>query len=253
MSIKTILGMTGVVGIIAGVTALSFGTTVPYSGVDTVRDASVFLVLYGDQGQPLGSCSGTLIDDLYKADGDQVTVLTAGHCASGISFAMIELPGELNNYRIPGNSYGFLPVKVDDQADVAVFQADNVTEKDLPEARIYGGTVSFGDVLYVSGFPLGLPQDLSWGLASMVMCIEDFAKAMGIESCDWLRNSVPISPGSSGSGVYKLTNRGFEIVGVISAGYQSRMETSSKFSLAVTLENLRSFLHRFSVDGPTKA
>lgn len=233
----------------AGAIAFSLAPSAPKAGIEIVRDATVQLNLFTADGALLGTCSGSLIDDPYKSDGDQTTILTAGHCATDdVSYATVNFGSVIGNVWVEGTSYGFTVANKSDESDVALYQAEIPTEvsSKLPEAVVYGGNVMFGDELTISGFPLGLPQDLVTGWASFIECMPEFANVMGITSCEWLRSSALISPGSSGSGVYKLTSDGYQLVGVVSGGYSGFGDLFTKFSYIVTVENLRSFLEGFA-------
>lgn len=221
---------------------------IPTKSFDQLREASVMIKT------DHGSCSGTLIEDPFKDDGIQTTILTAAHCGVVGDTVTIKEWSLIGNRKILGETIEFKAVARSTETDVMIFQSDSPAL--LPSVPIYGGTVSFGDRIFISGYGQGLPQDLTFGYAGFIEESCPFVRRMGWSSCDFLRVSNFISPGNSGSGVWKETEEGYVLVGVVSNGYISRFETSSRFSYAVTIDNLRSFIEKIRQNGldpqPTK-
>lgn len=230
---------------LAGAVALgvSAGTPTGTGDLSVMRDSSVQIKIAGG-----GSCSGTIIKDPYLEDGEQTTILTAGHCGKVGGLAFVTDYSILYNQKVAGVTYGFVAVAESTEADVLIYQAE--TKMKRPEAPIYGGNVSFGDKLFVTGYGRGLPQDLVDGYAAFIESDCAFTSQLSLSSCEMLRISAPISPGNSGSAVWKeLADGSYEVVGVVSAAYSSMGETSSKYAWSVTTDLLRSFLKKVAKDG----
>lgn len=233
-----------------GVGALVFAseafTQKNYSDITTIRDATVQISILDKNGKDVGSCSGSVIDDPDLSNGEQVTVLTAGHCALEGGYAAITEKILIGNRLLDGKTYYFTIGDKSKKADVSIYQGYGVPLEAFPtKAKLYGGTVSFGDKIYVSGFPLGLTQDLRDGYVGYVEPNVELNKQMDLTDVEVLRVSLSTSPGHSGSGVYKLTDDGYELIGVMSGAYLGMMAMESTIAYSVTTENVKEFLRNF--------
>jgi len=171
------------------------------------------LEVYDSRNKPLGQGSGFFI----KPSGVLVT-----------NFHVIKGAGRVIAH-LPSGAYYVLkaPLFTDEKADIAVLQFD---ARETPSIKGFGDSdlVQIGDEVYALGTPNGLEATYSAGTVSN--------PSRQVDGQTFIQFSAPISPGSSGGGLFDLDG---EVIGITAAsenirtGPQAGMTQNLNFAVPI--------------------
>jgi S1-C subfamily serine protease len=192
-------------------------------------------------------CSGTVIQDPDMSDGEQTTILSAKHCLEdGQTVGSVI---EVNIPRVVGNVYmGDIKMKVivkdvSKKSDLILLQAMKQGEGlDLPKVSVYNGLPQYGQDVWAVGYPAGELRTVTDGLLGLIQKIYYVGTTTCVFdsiSCDYQKSTAPIYPGSSGGGLFILSDDGYELIGVLT-GMDIRMSFAAFYT---PLPEIQEFLN----------
>lgn len=208
--------------VLAGVAAFglaSFGAAnlMPEQNVTSMQDMVNSSVQIGKY------CSGTVIQDPDLSDGEQVTVISAHHCLDsdqGVGTILeVNVPNIVGNEYVSDKTIKVIVTDVSEKSDLILMQVLDATEgRDLPKIDIYKGLPQFGDDVVSVGYPLGGVRTMTTGILGYIESLMYVYKTSCVfpsESCRYQKATPGIAPGSSGGGLFKWTDNGYELIGVL--------------------------------------
>jgi hypothetical protein len=159
-----------------------------------------------------------------KAQGSGVVIESSASASRIATNAHVVGSAEMVHIRVDGKDYRGEVLTVDDELDIALIL---VRDSKLPAARIYQDPVQPkpGTAVYAIGSPLGLDRTITSGILSAT-------RKMG--GTEWLQFSSPISPGSSGGGLF---NEKAELLGITT----SKMAAGEGLGFAVKMTDILDF------------
>lgn len=186
----------------------------------TLQDAAKASVQIGKY------CSGTVIEDPDLSDGEQVTIISAQHCLDGTqgvgTVLEINIPNIVGNEYVSDKTVKAIVTSVSDKSDLILIQILDAEEgRNLPKAKVYGGTPQFGDEVVALGYPFGGLRTMTTGVLGYVenlMYVFKTSCVFPSESCRYQKATPGVAPGSSGGGLFKETDYGYQLIGVLTGG-----------------------------------
>lgn len=159
-----------------------------------------------------------------KAQGSGVVIESSSSASRIATNAHVVGSAEMVHIRVDGKDYRGEVLAVDDELDIALIL---VRDFKLPAARTYQDPVQPkpGTTVYAIGSPLGLDRTITSGILSAT-------RKMG--GAEWLQFSSPISPGSSGGGLF---NEKAELLGITT----SKMTAGEGLGFAVKTADILDF------------
>lgn len=135
------------------------------------------------------------------------TIVTAAHCVDGAELDTLYVLSYGHDTPIPA-----MVSASDPGADIAIVEAAPLVEHDVASL---GPSPEAGDPVSAVGHPLGMRWSFSCG---HVAAVRDFASTIGEDTVDitWIQATTPISPGSSGGGLWDAAGR---LIGIASRSF----------------------------------
>lgn len=159
-----------------------------------------------------------------KTLGSGVVIESSSSASRIATNAHVVGTAEIVRIRADGKDYQGKVLAVDDELDIALIL---VRDARLPASKIYQGPAQPkpGTAVYAIGSPLGLDRTITSGILSAT-------RKMG--GTEWLQFSSPISPGSSGGGLF---NEKAELLGITT----SKMTAGEGLGFAVKIADILDF------------
>jgi len=183
-------------------------------------------------------CSGTIINDPDLSDGEQFTVITAKHClgeGKGVGTILtVNIAEDVANEFVKMKAIKTIVTSVSEFSDLVLLQGMKEGEGlDIPKINIYNGSVRIGDKAYSVSYPHSFSKLITEGYLGYLLELPPFASV----SKEYLYQltTVNVAKGSSGSGLFKATDTGYEMIGVLTGDF-------SFISAYTPVEEVRSFL-----------
>lgn len=183
-------------------------------------------------------CSGTIINDPDLSDGEQFTVITAKHCldeGKGIGTILtVNIAEDISNKFTKMRGIKTMVTNISEFSDIFTLQALKAGEGlELPKINIYNGTVSIGDRAVSVSYPHALSKLITDGYLGYLFQLPAFSSVS--KEYYYQLTTVTVAGGSSGSGLFKLTDNGYELIGVLTGGREF-------ISAYTPIDEIRSFL-----------
>lgn len=199
--------------------------------MDAIMAASVQIESY---------CSGTVIKDPDTSDGIQFTVITAKHCLSpgqGIGTVLtVNIPTEIANVFTTMTKIKTIVKDVDANADLILLQGLKQDEGlNIEAIDVYQGTVKFGDYAISVSYPYALSKFVTDGYLGYILELAPFSNVS--KSTLYQTSTVHVAGGSSGSGLFKPSSWGYQLIGVLTGGV-------GHISAYTPLDEVRAFLNK---------
>lgn len=166
-------------------------------------------------------CSGTVINDPDLSDGEQMTVISAKHCLAPSedigSILDVNVINQIGQEIIGEKTIKAVVKDVSEESDLILLQAIKKDEGlDLPKISIYKGTPMIGDHVFAVSYPFAFSKLVTEGYLGYVLKVSAFDSLS--KSVLFRLTSAQVAGGSSGSAIYKETDEGYQLVGVLTGG-----------------------------------
>ena len=192
-------------------------------------------------------CSGQVVSSKFNtaSGGFDTIVITAKHCVDDIKPAetvSVASPQYDASTRLVGELvyYGSVVAK-DPKGDLALIRLHDRKTFFKKVATVDDGKnpIQIGDSVWAAGFPKGWAITVTQGIAGPLER-HNFSEGSDGE-IEYRRASAQIAGGSSGGGLYRLTDAGYRLIGVTTG----RASTDGWIAMWTPLEAIQEFLGRW--------
>lgn len=186
-------------------------------------------------------CSGTVVKSErdFKTGDVETYILTAKHCIQGGDKLTVNVDNYQKNRVVKTEAYVADVWKKSWKSDLALLKLRDKQTGFLfkNEVAPKDTKMEWGDDVLTIGYPLGRSKTLTYGTLGYV---EDVTgEADFSQSNEFYRATPSVAPGSSGSGLLKLVDGKYKIVGILTA---AAGRSSTHIALYTPIEEVNEFM-----------